>query len=52
MVIAVGVETVSQLDFLQRAGCGEGQGSYFSQPVVAEQATSLLKSGVQEGMVH
>ena len=51
-VIAVGVENVSQLDFLQRHGCGEGQGSYFSQPVVAEQATRLLKSGVQEGMVH
>jgi hypothetical protein len=26
--------------------------AYFSQPVVAEQATRLLKSGVQEGMVH
>jgi diguanylate cyclase (GGDEF)-like protein/PAS domain S-box-containing protein len=51
-VIAVGVETASQLDFLQRHGCGEGQGSYFSHPVVAEQAAILFKSGVQEGMVH
>jgi diguanylate cyclase (GGDEF)-like protein/PAS domain S-box-containing protein len=51
-VVAVGVETASQLDFLQRHGCGEGQGSYFSNPVVADQAARLFKSGVQEGMVH
>jgi predicted signal transduction protein with EAL and GGDEF domain len=51
-VVAVGVETASQLDFLQRHDCGEGQGSYFSNPVVAEQAARLFKSGVQEGMVH
>jgi EAL domain-containing protein (putative c-di-GMP-specific phosphodiesterase class I) len=51
-VIAVGVETASQLDFLQRNGCGEGQGAYFSNPVLAEQAGRLFKSGVQEGMVH
>ena len=51
-VVAVGVETASQLDFLQRHGCGEGQGSYFSNPVVAEQAARLFKSGVPEGMVH
>jgi diguanylate cyclase (GGDEF)-like protein/PAS domain S-box-containing protein len=51
-VIAVGVETASQLDFLQRHGCGEGQGSYFSRPVLAEQAARLFKSGVHEGMVQ
>jgi diguanylate cyclase (GGDEF)-like protein/PAS domain S-box-containing protein len=51
-VIAVGVETALQLDFLQRHGCGEGQGSYFSHPVVAEEAVRLFKSGVQKGMVH
>jgi diguanylate cyclase (GGDEF)-like protein/PAS domain S-box-containing protein len=51
-VVAVGVETASQFDFLQRHGCGEGQGSYFSNPVVADQAARLFKSGVQEGMVH
>jgi diguanylate cyclase (GGDEF)-like protein/PAS domain S-box-containing protein len=51
-VVAVGVETASQLDFLQRHGCGEGQGSYFSHPVVPEQAARLFKSGVQEGMVR
>jgi EAL domain-containing protein (putative c-di-GMP-specific phosphodiesterase class I) len=51
-VVAVGVETASQLDFLQRHGCGEGQGSYFSNPVVAEEAARLFASGMQEGMVQ
>jgi len=52
-VIAEGVETRSQLDFLQRHGCGEGQGYFFSHPVVAEEAESLFKDGVQQGtLVH
>src|SRR6202522_1418653 len=51
-VIAEGVETHSQLDFLQRHGCGEGQGYYFSHPVLAEQAESLFKSDLQKGLVH
>jgi diguanylate cyclase len=51
-VVAVGVETASQLDFLQRHGCGEGQGSYFSDAVVAEKAARLFSSGVPEAMVH
>jgi diguanylate cyclase (GGDEF)-like protein/PAS domain S-box-containing protein len=51
-VIAEGVETRSQLDFLQRHGCGEGQGYYFSHPVLAEQAGSLFKSDLQNGLGH
>jgi len=51
-VIAEGVETRAQFDFLQRHGCGEGQGYYFSRPVAAEQAANLFKTGVPEGLVH
>ena len=51
-VIAEGVETRAQLKFLQRHGCGEGQGYYFSHPVVAEQAGKLLRTGIREKVVH
>jgi diguanylate cyclase (GGDEF)-like protein/PAS domain S-box-containing protein len=51
-VIAEGVETREQLEFLQTQGCGEGQGYYFSRPVVAEQFTELLRSGIRETVVH
>jgi EAL domain-containing protein (putative c-di-GMP-specific phosphodiesterase class I) len=44
-VIAEGVETSSQFEFLQRHGCGEAQGYYFSPPVASEQAGELLKAG-------
>jgi len=49
-VVAEGVETRSQLDFLRRHGCVEGQGYYFSHPVLAEQAGNLLKANLQEGV--
>ena len=51
-VIAEGVETRAQLKFLQRHGCDEGQGYYFSHPLAAEQTGKLLKAGIREGMVH
>ena len=51
-VIAEGVETRAQLKFLQLHGCGEGQGYYFSPPVVAEQARKLVEDGIQAGLVH
>ena len=38
-VIAEGIETREQLDFLQAEGCGEGQGFYFSRPVTSEAQT-------------
>jgi EAL domain-containing protein (putative c-di-GMP-specific phosphodiesterase class I) len=50
-VVAEGIETRSQLDFLQRHGCAEGQGYYFSFPVAADQAGSLLETGLQEPLV-
>jgi EAL domain-containing protein (putative c-di-GMP-specific phosphodiesterase class I) len=51
-VIAEGVETLEQLDFLRTQGCTEAQGYYFSRPVAAEQFTALLKSGVGHPVVH
>jgi EAL domain-containing protein (putative c-di-GMP-specific phosphodiesterase class I) len=51
-IIAEGVETHAQLDFLQRHECGEGQGYYFSRPVVTEQAADLFKSGMRDGVLH
>jgi len=46
-VVAEGVETRDQLAFLQSHHCAEGQGYYFSQPVVAEEFATLLAAGRQ-----
>jgi EAL domain-containing protein (putative c-di-GMP-specific phosphodiesterase class I) len=46
------VETRAQLNFLQRHGCAEGQGYYFSRPVVAGQVDKLLQSGLQAGVFN
>ena len=39
-VLAEGVETRSQLEFLTDAGCDRIQGYYFSRPVPADQIIS------------
>jgi diguanylate cyclase (GGDEF)-like protein len=44
LVIAEGVETSDQLTFLQTHNCDEGQGYYFSRPVVAPQFAGLLET--------
>jgi len=47
LVIAEGVETQEELEFLQAHQCDEGQGYYFSRPVPPEQFATLLDIGSQ-----
>lgn len=42
-VVAEGVETLEQLQFLQEQGCDEMQGYYYSYPLASEKITELLK---------
>jgi diguanylate cyclase (GGDEF)-like protein/PAS domain S-box-containing protein len=42
-VVAEGVETQQQLELLQRRGCPQGQGYYFSRPVPAEEFGQLMQ---------
>lgn len=46
-VIAEGVETQGQLEYLRSHGCDEMQGFYFSRPVPAEQFAAFLLEGGQ-----
>jgi EAL domain-containing protein (putative c-di-GMP-specific phosphodiesterase class I) len=44
-VIAEGVETSAQAEFLLSAGCEHAQGYYFSRPLNAPRVTELLRLG-------
>jgi predicted signal transduction protein with EAL and GGDEF domain len=45
-VVAEGVETLEQMNFLKEHACEEMQGSYFSKPIVPEQFAELLRKHV------
>ncbi len=44
-VVAEGVETAAQIDFLQAHGCQEAQGYFFSPPVTAPACAESLRRG-------
>jgi EAL domain-containing protein (putative c-di-GMP-specific phosphodiesterase class I) len=44
-VIAEGVESPAQLEFLRAHGCDEMQGYHFSQPVPADEFERMIRSG-------
>jgi diguanylate cyclase len=43
-VIAEGVSTPKQIDFLKGLQCGQGQGFYFSKAVSSNELEKLLKN--------
>jgi EAL domain-containing protein (putative c-di-GMP-specific phosphodiesterase class I) len=44
VVVAEGVETREELDFLSNLGCDEAQGYYFSRPIAAASFMPLLSN--------
>lgn len=50
-VVAEGVETQQELEFLQAHQCDEAQGYYFSRPVLPQIFAKLLKNGIPEQAV-
>jgi diguanylate cyclase (GGDEF)-like protein len=51
-VIAEGVETQEQREYLQSQGCAEGQGYLFSRPLAAARFVNLLVTGDLETVVR
>jgi diguanylate cyclase len=47
-VIAEGVETRQQVEFLLKAGCNELQGFYFAKPMKAADLTAWLNADLRE----
>jgi len=51
-VVAEGVETLGQLEFLQAQKCDEAQGYYFSRPVPSLEFATLLRTGISVPPPH
>ena len=45
VVVAEGVETRAQADFVTRLGCAQGQGFHFARPMEAGALTPMLRAG-------
>jgi diguanylate cyclase (GGDEF)-like protein/PAS domain S-box-containing protein len=52
VVIAEGIETAGQRDFLHARHCAEGQGYLFSRPVAAAQFAHMLEVGLRGVVLH
>ncbi len=50
-VVAEGVETKEELEFLQAHLCDEAQGYYFSRPLSAENFAKLLANGISKAAI-
>jgi EAL domain-containing protein (putative c-di-GMP-specific phosphodiesterase class I) len=50
-VVAEGVETKEQVNFLQTHDCDEAQGYYFSRPLAVASFARLLETGI-DSFVH
>ena len=50
-VIAAGVETAAQLEYLRRAGCDEMQGYLFSHPVSATAVETMVREDRRCGVL-
>ena len=48
VVVAEGIETQAQMDYLNTLHCSEGQGFLFSRPLPAAQISHLLQIGIGE----
>jgi diguanylate cyclase (GGDEF)-like protein/PAS domain S-box-containing protein len=52
VVVAEGVETREQREYLQTQQCAEGQGYLFSRPLAAAPFAHLLRMGITESVCH
>jgi EAL domain-containing protein (putative c-di-GMP-specific phosphodiesterase class I) len=51
-VIAEGIETLQQADFLTAQHCEQGQGFFFSRPLPAVQFAELMHKGLSPGLAN